>query len=373
MKHTVLFLLLISAGAAVLAQDRKTENIIIITLDGYRWKELFNGADRSILEKEKFVQDQNVKDRFWHAEVNTRREKLMPFFWNVIARQGQLYGNRKYKNKVNCKNNHLLSYPGYSEMLVGFPAPEITSNDHETNPNATVLEFIDQHPPFQKKVAAFATWEAFPFILREEKANFTVNAGVEAARGKLTREEKMLNEIQSGSQKRSDSLTFQYAFEHLKQDRPRVMFISFDGTDHHAHRGHYDEYLKSAHTIDNYIAEVWNWIQSDIQYKDKTTLLITTDHGRGSGKNNWVNHRLLAPGSRHIWFAVLGPDTPAFGEMKFRSKYYQKQVAKTIAAFLGLPYRHKKPVGEVIQTMMAVPQTDQNIQLSKSAGSDFSN
>jgi hypothetical protein len=84
-------------------------------------------------------------------------------------------------------------------------------------------------------------------------------------------------------------------------------------------------------------------------------LFITTDHGRGKGKNNWRSHRLLASGSRHIWFAVIGPDTPAFGEMKMKSKTYQNQVAKTIAAFLGLTYDPGERVGEVVQTMLAIP------------------
>jgi len=257
---------------------------------------------------------------------------------------------------VNCKNNHLLSYPGYSEMLVGFPAREVRSNNLELNPNFTVLEYIGQQEAYRGKVAAFATWEAFPYILREEKVSFPVNAGVEPVKGKLSEREKHLNSILTAEQTRSDSLTFGYAFEHLKKNRPRVMFISFDGTDYHAHRGHYDEYLKAANAVDGYVAELWKWIQSDREYRDHTTVLITTDHGRGCGSNSWITHSIIAPGSRHIWFAVLGPDTPAFGEMKFSTKYYQQQVAKTIAAFLGLPYEHKKPVGDVVQTMMALPQ-----------------
>jgi hypothetical protein len=51
----------------------------------------------------------------------------------------------------------------------------------------------------------------------------------------------------------------------------------------------------------------------------------------------------------------MGPDTPAFGEMKIKSKTYQNQVAKTLAAFLGLAYEPKEQVGEVIQTMLAIP------------------
>ncbi len=102
------------------------------------------------------------------------------------------------------------------------------------------------------------------------------------------------------------------------------------------------------------IGHLWEWVQSQPDYRDKTTLFVTTDHGRGNGKNNWRKHSLLVSGSRHIWFAVMGPDTPAFGEMKMRSCTYQNQVAKTIAAFLGLPYDNEQPVGDVVQTMMSV-------------------
>ena len=44
--------------------------------------------------------------------------------------------------------------------------------------------------------------------------------------------------------------------------------------------------------------------------------------------------------------------------MKIKSKSYQNQVAKTLAAFLGMHYENEQPVGEVLQTMISVPQDD---------------
>lgn len=280
----------------------------------------------------------------------------MPFVWNVLAKEGQLYGNRDYRNKVNCRNDHLLSYPGYSEMLVGFNHRKVSSNRKVENPCATVFETILDHHSFKNGVAAFATWDAFPYILRESKSDIYVNAGKDIAQGNISTQEELLNQLQIDSQVRSDSMTFQYAMEYLKRERPRVTFIGFDETDHHAHGGRYDKYLKAANRADKMIEQLWQWVQSQSDYRDQTTLLITTDHGRGSGKNNWRKHRLLAAGSRQIWFAVIGPDTPPFGEMKIKSKTYQNQVAKTIAAFLGLPYRNEETVGDVVQTMIAVPE-----------------
>jgi hypothetical protein len=337
------------------AQEPETKNVIIITLDGLRWRELFQGADSAVLFNDQYVADHQARKLFWSDSRQERKKTLMPFMWNVIAGEGQLYGNREFKNKVNCTNHHLISYPGYSEMLVGHRDRKVSSNDKVNNPNATVLEFIQGNEKFKNQVAAFATWDAFPYILREEQSAIYVNAGKEPAIGNIGKKERLLNELQLRSDIRSDSLTFQYALEYLKRERPRVTLIGFDETDQHAHAGRYDEYLKAANRIDDMISQLWEWIQSQPDYSKQTTLFITTDHGRGKGPNNWRNHRLFASGSRHIWFAVIGPDTPAFGEMKIKSKTYQNQVARTIAAFLGLPYNPKRPVGEVVQTMLAIP------------------
>jgi hypothetical protein len=342
-------------ACAARAQELKTKNIIIITLDGYRWQEVFEGADTKILNDKKYAADKKLVNEYTEGNEQARRQMLMPFFWGTIARQGQLYGNRNFKNKVNCSNNHLLSYPGYSEMLVGFNARTVRGNTKKDNPNATVLEYINKSKNFRGKVAAFATWDVFSFILRKQQVNFYVNAGSEPAQGKLSDREKFMNsQLTSGY--RSDDFTFDYAMEYLKRERPKVLFIGFDETDAAGHDGKYDRYLRAANEADRRIEQLWNWVQSQPDYKDQTTVLITTDHGRGKGVNSWQNHRLLAAGSRHIWFAIIGPDSPAFGEVKFKGKYYQNQAAKTIAAFLGMNYQPKKPAGDVIQTMLGVPQ-----------------
>lgn len=350
----IVAILFIILSIPVRAQLPQTKNVIVVTMDGFRWQELYLGADMEIVDRGTYVRRESIL-KFLHAGAEERRKSLLPFLWSAIAQEGQLYGNREYRNRVNCRNHHLLSYPGYSEMLVGFPHRKVSSNAGIENPHATVLETIQEHPGFQNEVAAFATWETFPFILRESRSDIFVNAGTDLAQGNISNRERLLNKYQTDTGKRSDSLTFQYAMEYLKRERPRVLFIGFDETDEHAHAGRYGEYLHAAHRADQMIGQLWDWVQSQPGYRDQTTLLITTDHGRGRGHNNWRAHRLLARGSRHIWFAVLGPDTPAFGEMRMKSKAYQNQIAKTIAAFLGLPYRNEQPVGEVVQTMIAIP------------------
>src|SRR5688572_1608825 len=104
-------------------------NVFIITLDGFRWQELFGGANASLINDPRYTKDSAVlKQFFWDEELNERRKKLMPFFWNVIAKEGQLLGNRQYNNKVNVSNIYALSYPGYNEIFTGNTDLSIFSN-----------------------------------------------------------------------------------------------------------------------------------------------------------------------------------------------------------------------------------------------------
>lgn len=368
-KIASVFFLCVCSLISLRGQDTRTKNLIFITLDGLRWQEIFHGADSAILYNNEYSKDKNIAGQFWRKSSVERREMLMPFFWNVIGTQGQLYGNRDYKNDVNCANPHWFSYPGYSEILTGFIDRRVKSNDKIENPNYTFLEFIHQQPGFQNSVAAFATWDVFPYIFREEKTGIPVNAGTEIAGGVLSERESLLDELQSliknpyGS--RYDAFTFYYAFEYLKRKQPRVMFIGFDETDEHAHKGRYDEYLKSAHHTDEMISRLWKWIQSHPQYKDQTTLVITTDHGRGKGhRNSWKNHGRLAFGSGQAWFTILGPDTPSNGEMKIESRCFLKQLAKTSASFLGVNYSNIEPVGEVIKSAIVPHVISMNVSHS---------
>src|ERR1700690_3217045 len=73
----------------------KTKNVFIITTDGFRWQEVFTGADSAIINNPEYVQDTSlIKDLYWTENTEERRKKLMPFFWSVIVKKGQLYGNR---------------------------------------------------------------------------------------------------------------------------------------------------------------------------------------------------------------------------------------------------------------------------------------
>ena len=340
-------------------KKNKTENIILITLDGFRWRELFTGADAGLMQQKEFVADpESLKALFGDEDPLIRRKKLLPFIWGTLATQGQVYGNPKFQNLVNLRNKHHFSYPGYNEILTGLADDDrIKSNDKIYNPNKTVLEFINQQQGFRQKVAAFGSWDVFPYIINTQRSGLPVNAGFALAPEPLTSREKFLNQLQGQipspwASVRLDAFTHHYAFEYIKKNSPRVVYIAYGETDDFAHDGHYDAYLKSAHQTDSFIKDLWTWVQQSPAYKNKTTLLITTDHGRGMGNNDWRNHGANVSESEQTWLMVLGPDTPALGEVKQPQQLYTNQLAATLAALLGLNYTATQPVGKVIESVM---------------------
>ncbi|WP_199137557.1 phosphoglyceromutase [Pedobacter sp. ASV12] len=340
---------------------QRTRNVVVITFDGYRWKDLFNGADSSNLFGKKFTsQDSAWRVRkYWSTDLNQRRAKLMPFFWNYLAKHGQIYGDRNYGNMVNVTNRYWFSYPGYNEIFTGYPDTLINSNSHPANHNINVLEFLNKLPEFKGKVATFTSWDAFYKILNAERSGFPINSGFNNVKGdKLSEVQKALNDLQHwlpkdyGGGERHDGITYALAKEYVKLNHPRVLQLSFIETDALAHSGKYDYYLDAANYNDAMIADLWNYMQSDPFYKDQTTFIITEDHGRGY-EDNWQHHYYSVPHSNEIFLAVMGPDTKPLGEVKQKGQLYQNQLAQTIASFLGVKFENGHEIGKPIKEVLS--------------------
>lgn len=327
-----------------------SEKVVLVTLDGVRWQEVFFGIDSTLMVEKDYVKDKDaLKKAFWNSDAHHRRETLMPFLWNKVEKQGQIYGNRTLGNTVNVANNHWFSYPGYSEILTGVVDDErINSNDKINNPNVTILELANKKYP--TKVGAFGSWDVFPYIINRDRCKFPINAGFEHAIGDhLSEKELALNKFQDETPSpwasvRLDVFTHNYAMEFLRKQEPKLLYIAYGESDDFAHDGEYDAYIKAIKRSDMFIKELWETLQANPNYKDKTTLIITTDHGRGTiPLDTWKHHgnhlkyhgeEFTIKGSDETWLAVIGPNYKALGEVKTKGQRFNKQIAKTIGDLL---------------------------------------
>ena len=347
----LLFVVLFATAGRGAQHKLKTENVILITSDGLRWQELFTGADPDLMNKENggVVNTNALAKAFWRETPESRRDALMPFFWNVIAKQGQLFGSQKKGSVAHITNTRKFSYPGYNEILTGYANPDIKSYAKIPNQTPTVLEWLHQCPGFKGSVAAFSSWDVMPFIINRERCGFPVMGGWEPVPEKSpSPRQVLLNDLihdttRENEAELTDSFLFQAALQHLQRHHPRVLFVSFLETDHWGHAGRYDRVLNSARQVDDYVRRLWEAAQSLRQYRNKTTFVLTTDHGRGYAPINWKNHGEKVEGAENIWIAFLGPDTQSLGERKDCPAVTQSQIAATVAAFLGEDYAAQVP------------------------------
>jgi Metalloenzyme superfamily len=350
-------------------QDLKTRNVVLIVADGLRWQEVFTGADPTLLDSEHggiWAKEENLRRDFWREDVEARRERLFPFLWGMVAKQGQLFGNQTKGSIAQVTNGMAFSYPGYNEMLTGFPDARIDSNEFGPNPNMTVFEWLNKQPEFHGRVAVYGTWSAYKEIFNEPRSKLVMQAGWDLPyQGRLTPEQELVNRLYRETTRLDeddvyDSLLQIPLLEFIKSKHPRVLFVGYGETDNWAHSGRYDLVLQSAREFDRYVEQLWNTMQAIPEYRGHTTFLITTDHGRGSGPVEWKEHGVEEHGSENIWIGVIGPDTESLGERANVGEVTQSQIAATVAAFLGKDYCRDVPKAAPAFAVVGQPAGSKN-------------
>ncbi|RYV00510.1 phosphoglyceromutase [Shewanella sp. OPT22] len=333
-------------------------NLILVTIDGLRWQEVFRGPQVEIAnDKDATKHQTKLMKQLLTQPPQKARETLMPFLWTHLATQGVIIGNRDSNSRMSVANQWNFSYPGYSEIFTGVTNSKLNSNKKVNNPEFSFLEWL-QNKRNYKHVAVFGSWDVFPYILNTERSKLHVNSGFASATGyDLSDKAAFLNEIQAQTPSpwatvRLDTFTHNFAVEYLKKHKPRVMAISYGETDDFAHDGRYDHYIEATRRTDRFISDLWQQLQSMPEYKNKTNLLIVTDHGRGSNLNDWQHHASKKSlsgymkalqqefpegiiGSEHIWMAAIGPDIKQLGQMKTSRELKQSQIAATALTLLG--------------------------------------
>ena len=178
-----------------------------------------------------------------------------------------------------------------------------------------------------------------PFILNASRSRLVVNGDGPPVASPRTELDRALNQFAADlpvfwGDSRLDAVTIQGALLALHRTRPRVLYVLLGETDEWAHARRYDLYLDAAHRADRFLQRLWEWIQATPEYAGRTSLIVSADHGRGSGEKDWTDHGEEVPAADRIWMAVMGPETPALG-IRTSLPATQAQFAATLAALVG--------------------------------------
>lgn len=107
-----------------------------------------------------------------------------------------------------------------------------------------------------------------------------------------------------------DELSVYMARHVMRRFAPSLLFLTLHDMDI-AHSGAYSLYIDGIRRTDRLCAEIWSEVQSNPEYKDRTSVFILPDFGRDGdtdpGGNGFQHHRTGSPTARTTWMMALGP------------------------------------------------------------------
>lgn len=279
-------------------------NVVLVMFDGVRWQEFLSNKPDSSLSRGDAA-------------------PVLPLFWSRLASQGVVYGRDKKGSLVAVDNPCFCSLPAYQNIMAGVRTP-CRDNDcgrikAETCPERLVRE-LGLGP---EQAATFASWDKMALAVESSPGRTAVTAGTG-----------------------DDAKTFELALEHLKAKRPRFLFISLVETDDLAHAGDYPGYLAALRRYDAWLVRLVSELDAMGDYGKRTTLLVTTDHGRSVWRD-WKSHK-GRPWAGDVWLYARGPRTPAVGLITRGTRRTHSDIRPTLEVLLGLQPLAGTPLPEVL-------------------------
>jgi hypothetical protein len=147
---------------------------------------------------------------------------------------------------------------------------------------------------------------------------------------------------------RSDEATWSAMQRVMEEHHPSLVFLHLGEVDHAGHLN-WGWYLSAIRDADQIVYDLWQKIQSDPYYRDQTTMLVTTDHGRHDDEHGgFMSHGGISEGDKRLFLLAIGPDIEAGAE--FTQLRQQTDVCPTVGELLGFetPFAAGRVLGEMI-------------------------
>lgn len=281
--------------------EYKTENVVIVVVDGARWTETWGEASRQFIPKRSALLSQGV---------------LCEKIYNM---------------------GKTSTVPGHTAICTGFY--QQIENDGTAIPERPSIFQYWRKATGQPALKAWV-------IATKDKLEVLGNC-TDAAWQDKYQPSTDCGKAGLGSGYRFDKETMDKVYATITSDHPNLMIINFKQPDEGGHQGDSLRYLKGIVDTDIYVGDLWSAIQADPVYKDKTTMIVTNDHGRHTAgyKDGFVSHGDDCDGCRHIEFFGIGPDFKK--NYTTSTTYEQVDITNTVAELLDFDMPTSN--GEVIK------------------------
>ena len=320
-----------------LPRGEEDRAIVLITVDGARWQEVFNGVDRAQAAQAELAQ----------AEV-VDAEELTPNLHRLARERGLMLGAPGMGSAVVASGPNYVSMPGYSEIFTGRAPTRCQDNACPQATEPTIFDEVRAVSDRPKDVAVVASWEGIGRVAVAHPNEVVVSTGrhggsnrealgVDDASRALLADAERAAPDPGVADFRPDKYTEKLALAYLAAEKPRMLFVGLGETDEYAHRGNYQGYLGALREADAFVGEVASTLDTMGERGRRTTVIVTADHGRAK---NFRDHGDWAPESARVWMVALGGHAhpPAWRALAPRGEVMRlADVAPTIRTLLRVP------------------------------------
>ena len=333
--YALLILATVTAGNA---GERAPAPVILVTIDGVRYQEVFRGLDPGL------------------SAGATGAGDLLPRMRARAAAEGFLTGDADRGDAFDVRNLGVCSLPAYLGILSGDDGGCWDNHCGRTRVE-TVLERARRELGLEaREVAAFASWPPIALAVERRPGNVTVNVGFEPFQAPWAPPDEETDALGRAQREdlppwshRRDRYTWALAMRYLERFRPRVLYVGLGDPDEWGHLGNYPAYVEAVRGLDDRLEELFRRLASMGDYGKRASVIVTTDHGRGTGAR-WRSHGPWYWGASHAWLFASTPATRAAPGRAGGGRYDHLSIRPTIEALLGLAPcpRCNEPIAELL-------------------------
>lgn len=315
---------------AVSPERLHANTVIVLVIDGIRWQEVFTGVDRKLAQR--------------HGLEGTPRtaSELVPNLHALRTEVGAAVGAPGVGPPLRASGPVYRSLPGYMELLSGRPAEYCLSNRCGSVRYPTLIDRVSDGEP--EAAALFASWPHLLHAAAVKPERGVVSAGRTGGtnlerlyrspvRATLRARAVAAGPAPSKGDFRRDAFTAALALDYLNHERPRLLFVSVGEADAWGHANNYSAYLTALHQADAFVGELLSLSTRLNRAGHRTTLIVTTDHGRDQQARE---HGPGIPESGRVWAIAGGFGVEARGDVPLEQPKTLSAIAPSVLCLLGL-------------------------------------
>lgn len=292
----VFVLLTICFGSLGLVQEKPkpaptaTPKVVLITLDGVRWQDIFDGNDPI------------------NGYQPLPSRSLVPNLYRYFVDGGIAIGKR---SRAETLNRAHVSLPGYLEIMTGRES-RICLNNY--CPFYRGPSLIDSFPD----AIVFASWEKVQRSFNNESVFFDT--------GRFGRSEPFPDDVDfpddfGDDEYRADQYTEKALLHYFSShQQPTFLYLQLGDTDEWAHAGNDVFYWAELNAMDAFIGELVERLGSE------TIFIVSPDHGRNDNRrdHDWD------PAAGRVWMMLRGPTIPKAGFVSYDRTVHLADIAPTV-------------------------------------------